>query len=434
MAITIHVQERMAGGIGMSFHVREPTIRYMLLLPVPPEITTTASLLRPGSSILSWWWMAMPGRSLSFISMERLVSNTTCRLSAPPTGQCAPPMPPLHWLEAMPDGGTFSGLGVNNNIFNPGAAGVGVQVITYQYLNACDTVSCTFNITVKPSETPLFSPFPDICAGDPAPVLPPISNNGIPGTWSPAVVSTTVTGTYVFAPALPCVESVSVTINVSSGGAPVFAWNAYPSGGVGANVFTSSQGSCSMTASVSGTEWVNPANNATPPTAPYYTTAIGTGLHLRHNWSSTNPNPTTTLTLNFSPPINDPSFTLFDINRNGANAICVNLWTDKVTVSGFSNATPILPAFTQVNPAHQTITQVGNSLLMVGNETSFNDVNVSFNGAITRIVITYTSESTISSSVGCPAGSGNPTTQFITVGSIRGVPVAEPTWESAGIP
>jgi hypothetical protein len=156
---------------------------------------------------------------------------------------------PFTLAGAIPDGGTFSGVGVSNNIFDPGAAGVGVHVITYQYLNACDTVSCTFNITVEPSETPLFSPFPDICAGDPAPVLPPISNNGIPGTWSPAVVSTTVTGTYVFTPALPCVESVSVTINVSSGGAPVFAWNAYPSGGVGANVFTNSQGSCSMTAS-----------------------------------------------------------------------------------------------------------------------------------------------------------------------------------------
>jgi hypothetical protein len=327
----------------------------------------------------------------------------------------------------VPDGGTYSGVGVSNNVFNPSAAGVGVHVITYLYLNACDTVSCTFNITVELSETPLFNPFPDICAGDIAPVLPAISINGIPGTWSPAVVSNTVTGTYIFTPSLPCVESVSVTINVSSGGAPVFAWNAYPAGAVGANAFTNSQGSCSMTASISGTEWVNAANNATPPTAPYYTTAVGTGLHLRHNWTSTNPNPTTTLTLNFSPPINDPSFTLFDINRNGANAICVNLWTDKVTVSGFSNATPILPAFTQVNPAHQTITQVGNSLLMVGNETSFNDVNVNFNGAITRIVITYTSESTISSSVGCPAGSGNPTTQFITVGSIRGAAVPAPT-------
>lgn len=114
----------------------------------------------------------------------------------------------------IPAGGAYSGVGVSNNTFNPGTAGLGVHVITYQYLNACDTVSCIFTITVSPSEAPVFS-IPDICFEDASPTLPLISDNGIVGTWSPSAVSNTTSGTYTFTPnPNQCANPVSTTVTV----------------------------------------------------------------------------------------------------------------------------------------------------------------------------------------------------------------------------
>ena len=54
-----------------------------------------------------------------------------------------------------------------------------------------------------------------ICEGGPVPVLPTTSNNGINGTWSPAVVNNQSTGTYTFTPATgTCGLPVSITITV----------------------------------------------------------------------------------------------------------------------------------------------------------------------------------------------------------------------------
>lgn len=55
----------------------------------------------------------------------------------------------------------------------------------------------TFNALVV---VPTFSPIGPICSGSTAPVLPAVSNNGITGTWSPAVINTSATTTYTFTP------------------------------------------------------------------------------------------------------------------------------------------------------------------------------------------------------------------------------------------
>ncbi|MFB9095168.1 T9SS type B sorting domain-containing protein [Flavobacterium jumunjinense] len=54
-------------------------------------------------------------------------------------------------------------------------------------------------VTVKPITTPIFTPVPDICEGEVIAPLPTISNNGVVGTWSPAIDNTTTT-TYTFTP------------------------------------------------------------------------------------------------------------------------------------------------------------------------------------------------------------------------------------------
>jgi hypothetical protein len=59
-------------------------------------------------------------------------------------------------------------------------------------------VNTSLNIVVNQSVTPQFNPIAAFCAGTPAPVLPPVSINGITGTWSPGNVSNTSSSTYTF--------------------------------------------------------------------------------------------------------------------------------------------------------------------------------------------------------------------------------------------
>ena len=54
-------------------------------------------------------------------------------------------------------------------------------------------------VTIKPTITPFFTTVPPICEGETLASLPLLSNNGVIGTWSPALDNTTTT-TYTFTP------------------------------------------------------------------------------------------------------------------------------------------------------------------------------------------------------------------------------------------
>ncbi|HEY5969574.1 MAG TPA: gliding motility-associated C-terminal domain-containing protein, partial [Chitinophagaceae bacterium] len=88
-------------------------------------------------------------------------------------------------------------------------------------------VSATLTVTVSPNITPTFSIGSglSICTGGSVPLLPTVSDNGINGTWSPAVVSDQVSGTYTFTPATgqgPCIATVVYTVTVSPIVTPAF--------------------------------------------------------------------------------------------------------------------------------------------------------------------------------------------------------------------
>ncbi|RYE14432.1 MAG: gliding motility-associated C-terminal domain-containing protein, partial [Sphingobacteriales bacterium] len=76
----------------------------------------------------------------------------------------------------------------------------------------------TFTVTITPNIAPSFNfgTSLTICANDNVPVLPQTSTEGVTGSWSPAVVSPTTSGTYTFTPAagvcaLPASFAVTVT-------------------------------------------------------------------------------------------------------------------------------------------------------------------------------------------------------------------------------
>ncbi len=84
-----------------------------------------------------------------------------------------------------------------------------------------DTAS--MNIVVTPAATPTFNPVVPICIGATAPILPTTSNNGITGTWSPAVVNNVVTATYTFTPTTgQCANTRTLTVTVLNPVVPTF--------------------------------------------------------------------------------------------------------------------------------------------------------------------------------------------------------------------
>jgi len=67
-------------------------------------------------------------------------------------------------------------------------------------INGCTTDLFIGTILTNPVFTPTFSKIVAFCAGTTPPTLPPVSLNGISGTWSPSVIDNQVSGTYTFTP------------------------------------------------------------------------------------------------------------------------------------------------------------------------------------------------------------------------------------------
>jgi gliding motility-associated-like protein len=72
------------------------------------------------------------------------------------------------------------------------------------------------NVVVTAKTAPNFAAIPAFCTGTTAPVLSTTSPNSITGTWSPATISNTASGSYIFTPsATECAtpQTLVVTVN-----------------------------------------------------------------------------------------------------------------------------------------------------------------------------------------------------------------------------
>src|SRR5688572_174069 len=88
-------------------------------------------------------------------------------------------------------------------------------------------VSTTAEVYVLPNITPTFNFGTSLttCAGETVPVLPGFSNEGLTGTWSPAVVSNTTSGVYTFtADAGQCAVPATFTVTVNPTITPAFSF------------------------------------------------------------------------------------------------------------------------------------------------------------------------------------------------------------------
>ena len=107
------------------------------------------------------------------------------------------------------DGITFQA----SNIFLGLAAGP--HTITVKDTRGCNAAFAITVLTAGTTTIPTFNPVAPICSGAALVALPTTSNNGITGTWSPALDNTATT-TYTFTPtAGQCATTATLTITVN---------------------------------------------------------------------------------------------------------------------------------------------------------------------------------------------------------------------------
>ncbi|WP_235922083.1 T9SS type B sorting domain-containing protein [Flavobacterium phycosphaerae] len=205
-----------------------------LTITVNPNITPTFTVVAPicSGGTLS----ALPTTSNNSITgtWAPALNNTatTTYTFTPTVGQCAttatltitvnPNITPTFTAVApICSGGTLSALPTTSTNGISGAwtpALSNTATTTYTFtptVGQCATTT-TLTITVNPNISPSFTAVAPICSGTALSALPTTSNNGITGTWAPAL-SNTATNTYTFTPTAGlCATTTSLTITVNN--------------------------------------------------------------------------------------------------------------------------------------------------------------------------------------------------------------------------
>jgi gliding motility-associated-like protein len=102
---------------------------------------------------------------------------------------------------------------------------VGTQTYTFTPTAGLCATTTTMSITVNPNVIPVFTALGPYCQNETPGTLPTTSTNGITGTWSPTVISTTTLGTqtFTFTPTAGlCATTTTMSITVNPNVIPVF--------------------------------------------------------------------------------------------------------------------------------------------------------------------------------------------------------------------
>jgi hypothetical protein len=136
-----------------------------------------------------------------------------------------PVTPSFTQVGAICPGGSFSlPLTSNNGItgtWSPAVNTTATTTYTFTPNAGQCAVTATMTVTVSNNITPTFTQVPAICSGGSF-TLPATSNNGITGTWSPAI-NNAATTTYTFMPAAgQCAVTTTMTVTVNNNVTPTF--------------------------------------------------------------------------------------------------------------------------------------------------------------------------------------------------------------------
>ncbi len=206
-----------------------------LTITVNPNITPTFAAVGPycNGSVIP----ALPTTSTNSItgiwSPAINNTNTTTYTFTPTAGQCATTttltiainssiIPTFTAVTPICSGTTLSLLPTtsNNSItgtWSPALNNTNTTTYTFTPNTGQCASTTTLTITVNPQTIPNFAIIPAFCSGSIAPILGTTSPNGITGTWSPAIINNTSTGTYIFTPTSGlCATTQSLTVTVNS--------------------------------------------------------------------------------------------------------------------------------------------------------------------------------------------------------------------------
>ncbi|MBU3681982.1 MAG: lamin tail domain-containing protein, partial [Flavobacterium sp.] len=118
----------------------------------------------------------------------------------------------VSWEWSGPNG--FSSTEQNPTIPNVSLLANGTYTVTITDANNCSETR-TVDVQISAIVTPLFNASSPVCSGTTINALPTTSNNGIEGTWSPAL-NNTATTTYTFAPNTgQCATNATITIQIN---------------------------------------------------------------------------------------------------------------------------------------------------------------------------------------------------------------------------
>ncbi|HLA56365.1 MAG TPA: gliding motility-associated C-terminal domain-containing protein [Flavobacterium sp.] len=267
------------------------------------------------------------------------------------------------WTQVSYDWNSGSNTTANFAIYDTNAASGGND-FALDDITLKETVTCiyqkTVTVTVTPGTTPVFTAVAPICSGTALNALPTTSNNGITGTWSPALDNTATT-IYTFTPTTgQCASAATLTITVNQiSTTPTFtaiapicsgsALNALPTtsnNGITGTwspalnntattiyTFTPTAGQCALTATLTIT-----VNQTTTPTftavAPI---CSGTALNALPTTSNNG------ITGSWSPALNNTATTIYTFTPTAGQ--CALTATLTITVNQTTT-----PTFTAVAP------------------------------------------------------------------------------------
>jgi gliding motility-associated-like protein len=183
-----------------------------------PSLPTTSN-----NGITGTWNPMTASNTTSGIYVFTPNSNANCEVNFTYNLTVNPNVTPTFTLpaqicqnQAAPSLPTTSNNGITGT-WNPMTASnttSGSYVFTPDNPSQCGT-SFTYNLTVNPNFSPTFNLPAQICQNTTAPTLPQISNNGITGTWNPAIASNTASGSYLFTPNNPSQCGTPFTYNLT---------------------------------------------------------------------------------------------------------------------------------------------------------------------------------------------------------------------------
>ena len=166
-------------------------------------------------------------------TLDYSIVGTTVYTFTPTTGLCATTTtltavinpnvtPTFTQVPSICNGGQLNALPTtsNNSItgsWSPALNNTATTTYTFTPTTGQCAVSTTMTITVNPNITPTFNGIATLCVGETAPSLPAASIEGITGSWTPAVINNTTSGTYNFVPTTgQCATNGSLSVTVQS--------------------------------------------------------------------------------------------------------------------------------------------------------------------------------------------------------------------------